>query len=1464
MILSLNELRRILKQDKAFDPFGQTFDFDKFVSALSSFSDSDEKAGDFLKFLVQVDNHYKGLKNYIFETFDEIALPLNELQSLFFQIANRECVRTQSRIMDMMKDGKYPSDTEGSLFINLENPDGNSVHAGTAMEMHVDIVSILLGLSFKWEPGFEQAGKTKPQDEKDLERSFSKLWTCSNIIYNLKKSGYDRVVYDKCLFQWDTEKSIKILYEAPQVEFIRTASYARIASHEMEIYIRIIPFLEKYRKKEQTIQVCTIHNGKISLEIVESEDIEVIANIQSSLLKYHTHLAKVPLDYFEGLTISDLGELFGKIIHLINSVNRNEILESKQNSVRDFPNYIEEAELIEMLSGSSRFPIVAIRKFVQSLYAESAQPYFWAQPFFKRDTKLYIPLFCMYAPNASLYFDNWIAKDNYSDERIIYWFREFIVEERKRLEKGGFYQEWLIPEYKIGSIDVLNNNLLLCFKDKVLLIEIVVFNYPIESEEHEQVLIKIANATVDVTEKPEILRKAYPEIVKDKEIVMTVLTSYPLYSGLMINGVSITDYTLLGNYITAGEFVKAAIHPSEGSLTSKNMASIKYYKDETEFNARLSAFLIEPTPVLMILKNLFLREHPIMPSFYSLQINTEIVDRIDEQQIKSEQSEEVKGLLNYQYFVSPQKGELRNTIDNTINYHLSVLFHKLANTDDPAAKERWELFEPLSKTKTIGLAQLTYYLLKITSDISFSIEPKGESNIADYPVEEALQLVERLVSHIDAPVAFSTFKMPDIFTEEEEKGLISFAVSFFSGMAYRNLTDEDISNMLLALVILSSFKKKHSVSSEFYTACSNFIDLLNFSSYSQKASDFCEEILAIAIKDDENPFAWNILFSCYSQQMKAYEAAVYGSLFFTSILHLKKIPYVHVINGYHNLLKYFRNFGYYEFAATLYRQLSSLKIEDYDEQKISVGYYNILIKNIYQKPQALDEIYEYLDKRMDSIIKYGTHACIPWLSMLYNFIRFQEKGVYKPKHDIHAYIRKLEASANPGIVKGVKEKILGAGDNSKPLFIQTLLHSFETRDSADFGSESNQIVSIANNLIRHSFKVADVEGILLTSLVLCDQSFSYSNHNLADEDNVAKFIKNIDPEFEKRLNNYQWYILSKLSLKEGQILVWVFEFDREFSCIMIDSEKQITPINLSKWDLENLRRWTGTVKTFYFNAGNIGDYNLAAQEIEYKKWLSYFAFTQLPVPPCSELLFCSSTDLYEMPHNLMVSESDFIAAKIPICNVISIERYLEHSNQYLLPTNYTINAWIPAEEGNMTVAWGLGILEPILNAANAMIETKRYPEVPLKGDINIFLAHGIRELGGFKVVRTTEDRESAIINPLRIFGKGKIAILFICNSGSSAEDIYARQMVSFSGELLKEGYEAVVATFWPYDVTMSGIWLQTFLDLFNAGETINQSVFAANRKLATYNEATSQLFYAPQGRFAMHLYGNPNIRVQTT
>jgi hypothetical protein len=146
-------------------------------------------------------------------------------------------------------------------------------------------------------------------------------------------------------------------------------------------------------------------------------------------------------------------------------------------------------------------------------------------------------------------------------------------------------------------------------------------------------------------------------------------------------------------------------------------------------------------------------------------------------------------------------------------------------------------------------------------------------------------------------------------------------------------------------------------------------------------------------------------------------------------------------------------------------------------------------------------------------------------------------------------------------------------------------------------------------------------------------------------------------------------------------------------------------------------------------------------------------------------------------------------------------------------------------------------------------------------DVNIFLAHGQADRMGFKGVYSNPHKFHPIFYPKSVFGRGEVAILFICHSGSSKEQVYSNNIVSLAGELLKGGYQAVVAPFWPLDVTITGIWLKEFLTVFRKGFTVNEAVHLANNKLKEYDTETGYQFFAPQGRLAMHLYGNPNIKV---
>ena len=729
--------------------------------------------------------------------------------------------------------------------------------------------------------------------------------------------------------------------------------------------------------------------------------------------------------------------------------------------------------------------------------------------------------------------------------------------------------------------------------------------------------------------------------------------------------------------------------------------------------------------------------------------------------------------------------------------------------------------------------------------------------------EKAGTLLLKMFAHLKGDIALSDFEIPKIYTRSEEAQLIAYAEVIISHHAYQRLNENRIFTMMIALCILKSHTKKTNTTCQFYIGCSNFVDLLNQSSYYQKARDFCEELLIVASKRGENAYAWNILFACYSAQMNSFDAAVYGSLFFTSLMSYRKIPHELGVNGFSNLLKICRNFGYYEYADSVYKMLPLDLMGNYDNQKISILYFHTVLKNASQHPDKLQVVFDYLNRNMKSIKKYPSHATFPWLTLLYSIENEQKKGELNSSFEIKQFITDLESVSNPTIVSEMRQLVFGVNKETKNSFIKAILHSLESRHSGDFTFEVTQLAYLTNNLIEHSFKTGDTEGILLASLALSDLSFSYRNISLEDHAKVNLSEPGNQQNGEK-INNYQAHLLAHLQLTEKQKLLWLFEFKHKVGYLMIDHLKNIKIGMLPVWDIRESKVWASNLTEFYFNSKGRSDYDLSAQEADYNKCLKDLAFTTLPRVETEELLICSSPELMEIPHQLFISGDDFVTSSTPICNVLSIEYIMEHGNLLHLPKTYRTEAWIPTDDGNSVVSWGYELLLPVLTKSKAAIDTGSRPAKRLQGDLNIFLAHGIRDFSGFKAVRTNDSSESSIFYPSSVFGKGTLAILFICNSGSSVEKLYARQIISFSGELLKAGYSAVIAPCWPYDVTMSRRWLTTFLTSFNEGISLNRSVFLANNSLAAYDEANSNQFFAPQGRFAMHLFGNPNITVDQT
>ncbi len=1458
MSLSLDKLVQLIKKDPSFYPFNDEFDLTKFLSKLRSYKKIDEKAAGLIKFLPAVHEYYKALVKEIYNIFELLGLSHTDLRILLFRTLNEETFKTNAAVLDRIRSIDALPDPESLHFLSIKNQGGDELHVGTIQQIHVDITAELLAILVKRETS-TSVRRLENIDKDFILKHFYRLWVAGNIICNLRDVALDQVLWDKCHIEWTGKESVKISHPLPIIEFTRTASEIRSTNHRIQLTSLLRPVYNKSKVKRKKIKVNCIRDGEVNIKIIENDSIEEYLETHVSLLKYHPHLANVPITFFDDTTITKLIEIFALLLELFDDFG----LTKKESIVteKNIPVWISYKGLVQAVTECIGLAATTIRKFIDSLCCDPAAPYLWRYPFYREDDKLFFSVYVLHAPNTHLFIDSWIQQDNFRYNTLVKWFRDFILFE-SREHKTGYEFSILTPEFVIEEQNVFFNNFCYITRDTVLLLELCIFPYPIEYSEHAAVLDHLSRASYMVKEKSVSLAEQYPETVNNKKIISVILTEYPSYSGISMNGIPVVDVNLLHNYFFTGEFAKKASSLVPGANKLKNLASLRYYKDENSFNSEIQNFLSYPPPVTQLVNNMTIQPAIITPSFLPLKVTVEKVEHIGEQQEMMDRVGDIERLMLYEYHVDPAEPEVE-AIDDNIQYHFSVILHKLAYAKYLSHTERWSIVNAFIHSRRIGQVHLITYLLGCTSELPGNII-RNENHFRPVLLStDTRTLFERLKIYLEKRVTFSEFEMPAIFTESEERMLISVATEIINQHAYKSLDERDIDFLMLNLLILSSLQFKYSIKELFYTGCTNFIDLLNSSHHYQKARDFSEELLALSIKNNDHAYGWYNMFNCYTAQNNSTEATLYACLYFSSIKYTEKIEYHFIVNGGFALLKFFRNFGYYEFSKMAYKNLCKLDLDVTDEQKISNVHFSTLYKSLNKDPQAMDELFVYLDKNEQAITDRKTQSCMPWLGLLYNLKRLEERKIYFAVRPLDPYINRLEMHCDQNIVRQNRNKILGTGKNNKALFIKALSLAFETRDSSDIPNELNNLTVQAGNLIHEGLQTGDTENILLASLVLSDLTFVYENKQPME--GKAPLIKIKNTALFKRLKNYQAYFLNEIHLRKGQLLIWMFRYDTRYGFLMLNDKKEISVHQFSIWMEKELTEWTKNISSFYFNSSRkkLIDYDLSEQIKDYKNCLAFFSYTAIRFQQnITELLICNSIEMTDMPHNLLVRGNDFIAAQIPVCNVLSPAYFISNNIEIHLPNLYKLSAWIPTEEGNLQIQWGYSLLEPLLNKYNAETKTSHYPDSPLNGDINIFLAHGVREFGGFKAVRTSNDPRSSILHPAKVFGKGTVAVLFICNAGSLTEDTYAIQVVSLSTQLLKLGYKAVVASFWPYDVTMSYRWLRIFLESLDAGLNINQAVFHANNKLAEYDIETSNLFYAPAGRFAMHLYGNPNIRIR--
>lgn len=446
------------------------------------------------------------------------------------------------------------------------------------------------------------------------------------------------------------------------------------------------------------------------------------------------------------------------------------------------------------------------------------------------------------------------------------------------------------------------------------------------------------------------------------------------------------------------------------------------------------------------------------------------------------------------------------------------------------------------------------------------------------------------------------------------------------------------------------------------------------------------------------------------------------------------------------------------------------------------------------------------------------------------------------------------------LTKGSFHKDIIQGDTSdlKKHLKESLVKLNETRNRTDFVYDNESAIKISSRLIPYSTKNSDASAFLMSMMLKSDYSILFQPKESKELAPLILPEVNID-ELETLYEDHPRFI-EALPIEPDTSLNWLAYSEGElYQLELLNGRYSFS--HLTGWNHDSYKALINsdyfTDLRFTYTVKDKHGVRLVSPE-EFKEEENAIA-TKLDIARLSvsenakAIHIVKDMELSKFPHNLFLDKNgDFIAKNVPVSNVLSTEWLVQTKDTQALPLNYSKAIWLPHESGDIPLNYLYSNIERTLQEKAFDIFTKVELPHPLSSDINIVCSHGAKNISETQII-FQENNPTYNLNA--VIGKGKILIFFVCYSGSMKTEFFRNNVTSMVKRFIAQGYEAVIAPFWALEVTIPRYWLPEFLNSLDAGLTISQATFDANRKV-------HEQYPTPAAWACLHLYGNPNVRVE--
>jgi hypothetical protein len=792
---------------------------------------------------------------------------------------------------------------------------------------------------------------------------------------------------------------------------------------------------------------------------------------------------------------------------------------------------------------------------------------------------------------------------------------------------------------------------------------------------------------------------------------------------------------------------------------------------------------------------------------------------------------------------------------------LVAIFDQIAQADyDFGRTLRWPLLDISERHyEYFFAAQLFLVEKQLTSLLQMPTSPV--SDLPPIPNDIGLlnQEFDRVLLNIQntntVGIGISSTTLPaDAFTAEYREQLFSMLIQSaqYSGSLYQMSEDEAWTTMMM-LTVARSLALALDRLDWFYGVTAVIAEKLNASSEYQLSRDFAEDILAASIRDKRPEWGYFVSFKVYNGQHNPNQALINLNILLACTRRRADLTSPLFIRLLIEIQRFFRNIRHDRGGAKLHEILVT-RFQLTDTEMFDATNVYLLAQTMALNPDVVVRAYEYVSLNREFIFREGPSVAVPLLNTLqyiiWAFRDHPEIGL------LDNYVLALERVIGEKEAQRIRGRVFGEFEPLKDLYVTEINALQKTRNTDDLVSESHNAMVLASRLITLAESTQDPNSFLLAMIIKADMSWVFQERDSKDKYRVLERDPLSNAIVFQSHSNYDDIIRSNFPVVDGCAYLWLGEADRRLFTLWLSS-RGYSRISIAPfWDLRAMDDWLE--KSFLdlrfddtiLVHGQVTQYLEEDQRRDLQSVQDTLSFARVPTEPSSSILLVKDITVSPFPHNLILDcNGEFLSRTRPITCIQSTEWFLERVKKHsLLKDDFSISMWLPTDGGDFELNYLFAKLNASIDEFKITSYNTLIPTKPMEGDINILVAHGAQDISVFHSFYPNEN--TSVVDLDNVIGKGVVAILFVCHSGSIARALFRNKMLSIIREFFDNDYHAVIAPFWSLHTSIPPIWLPVFLKALLAGQTISEAVFAANSCIYESNKN-------PGAWACLHLYGNP-------